>query len=224
MSEIQKVEQPQAMVGMRGGGLMAGNMEGVFRLATAAFKSGVLPSAKTTEEAFVIMAAGFEMGLGFTATCKNVMLVNRRPAVWGDALIALARRSSVCKSITETLAGTTAKCVCVRRGPSGEEEVVERTFSEADAKKAGLWGKAGPWTQYPNRMLQLRARTFAIRDAFPDLLMGLGVVEEVEDYAPTVTNEPTESPKALPVALPEVPEESDDGAAFLASLEPVEKK
>jgi hypothetical protein len=59
---------------------------------------------------------------------------------------------------------------------------VVRTFSEADAKKAGLWGKAGPWQQYPSRMLQMRARSWALRDAFPDALRGLGIREEVADY------------------------------------------
>jgi hypothetical protein len=55
-------------------------------------------------------------------------------------------------------------------------------FSVSDAKKAGLWGKSGPWTQYPKRMLQLRARGFALRDAFPDVLKGLVTAEEAQDY------------------------------------------
>jgi hypothetical protein len=51
-----------------------------------------------------------------------------------------------------------------------------------DAKRASLWGKSGPWTQYPKRMLQLRARGFALRDAFPDILRGLVTAEEAQDY------------------------------------------
>ena len=50
-----------------------------------------------------------------------------------------------------------------------------------DAKRAGLWTKAGPWQTYPRRMLQMRARSFALRDAFPDVLKGLISVEEALD-------------------------------------------
>jgi hypothetical protein len=52
----------------------------------------------------------------------------------------------------------------------------------ADAKKAGLWGKAGPWQQYPGRMMALRARGFALRNAFADALRGLITAEEAQDY------------------------------------------
>ena len=60
------------------------------------------------------------------------------------------------------------------------------TFTVGDAIRAGLWKKAGPWTMYPKRMLQMRARSFALRDAFPDVLRGLVATEEVEDYQEVV--------------------------------------
>ena len=53
-----------------------------------------------------------------------------------------------------------------------------------DAKRAGLWGKPGPWTQYPRQMLFNRARAFAYRHAFADALFGVGFREEEEDAAP----------------------------------------
>jgi hypothetical protein len=54
-------------------------------------------------------------------------------------------------------------------------------FTVADAKSAGLWGKEGPWKQFPARMLKFRARTFALRDQFGDALKGLLSTEEVAD-------------------------------------------
>jgi len=69
------------------------------------------------------------------------------------------------------------KAICtVRR--EGRSEPVIGTFSVDDAKRAGLWQKPGPWTDYPNRMLTMRARAFALRDAFPDVLAGLYIREE----------------------------------------------
>ncbi len=95
----------------------------------------------------------------------------------GDAVIALARSSPLCEYVVETDDGNTATCKVKRRG---EPEQV-RTFSMDDARAAGLAGKQGPWTQYPKRMRQMRARAFALRDVFPDVLRGLPVAEEVMD-------------------------------------------
>jgi hypothetical protein len=57
-------------------------------------------------------------------------------------------------------------------------------------------------------MLQLRARGFALRDAFPDVLKGLVTAEEAQDYQqPEPVREPTPSVvKVTPVA-PVVPED-----------------
>jgi len=91
--------------------------------------------------------------------------------------------SSVCEFVAEQVEGDgdamVATCEAKRRGYPKSTVV---RFSVADAKKAGLWGKTGPWTQYPKRMLQLRARGFALRDAFPDVLKGLVTAEEAQDY------------------------------------------
>ena len=48
------------------------------------------------------------------------------------------------------------------------------------AKRAGLWGKQGPWQQFPDRMMQMRARGFTLRDGFADVLGGLYLREELE--------------------------------------------
>jgi hypothetical protein len=70
----------------------------------------------------------------------------------------------------------------------------------AEAKKAGLWGKGGPWTQYPRRMLQMRARGFALRDAFPDVLRGLVTAEEAADYTHVETEPVRVTQPTPPVA------------------------
>ena len=63
---------------------------------------------------------------------------------------------------------------------AGWDKPVRRSFSTQDAKRANLWKKEGPWLDYPKRMLQMRARAFALRDAFADVLGGLYVREEIE--------------------------------------------
>ena len=120
---------------------------------------------------------GMEIGLKPLQAMQNIAVINGRPSLWGDAVIALVRSSPLCEYIIEEDDGRTATCKVKRRG----EPEQSRSFSMDDAKAAGLLGKQGPWTQYTKRMRQMRARAFAVRDVFPDVLKGLPVAEEVMD-------------------------------------------
>jgi hypothetical protein len=137
---------------------------------------------------------------------QNLAVINGRPSLWGDAVIALVRSSPLCEYVIETDDGNTATCKVKRRGDPGEQV---RTFSMEDAQAAGLKGKQGPWTQYPKRMRQMRARAFALRDVFPDVLRGLPVAEELLDTpterymgAADVVQPPAGPAQAAPVTYP----------------------
>jgi len=123
---------------------------------------------------------GAELGLKPLQALQNLAIINGRPCLWGDAVIALVRASPLCEWVIEQDDGNVATCRVKRRG----EPEQARAFSTDDAKTAGLFGKAGPWTQYPKRMRQMRARAFALRDVFPDVLRGLPVAEEIMDTPP----------------------------------------
>lgn len=125
----------------------------------------------------IAMQWGNELGMKAIQAIQNIAVINGRPALWGDAVIALVRSSPLCEYVQEEDDGHKATCKVKRRG---EPEQV-RTFSMDDAKQAGLLGKQGPWMQYPKRMRQMRARAFALRDVFPDVLRGMPVAEEVMD-------------------------------------------
>lgn len=127
----------------------------------------------------IAMQWGAELGLKPLQSLQNLAVINGRPALWGDAVIALVLSSPVCEYVNEDDDGETATCRVKRKG--GQEQV--RTFSMEDAKRAGLAGKQGPWMQYPKRMRQMRARAFALRDVFPDVLRGMAVAEELQDMA-----------------------------------------
>ena len=147
----------------------------------------------------IAMQWGAEVGLKPLQALQNLAVINGRPALWGDSVIAIVRASPLCEYVIETDDGHTATCKVKRRG---EPEQV-RTFSVDDARSAGLAGKQGPWTQFPKRMRQMRARAFALRDVFPDVLRGLPVAEEVMDTpterhmgaADVVAPPPPEAPK-----------------------------
>ncbi len=145
---------------------------------------------------------GMEIGLKPLQAMQNIAVINGRPSLWGDAVIALVRSSPLCEYIIEEDDGHDAICKVKRRG----EPEQFRTFSMEDAKAAGLLGKQGPWTQYPKRMRQMRARAFAVRDVFPDVLKGLPVAEEVMDTPTERHMGPVERVEpATPAALPAYP-------------------
>ena len=145
---------------------------------------------------------GMELGLQPMQAMQSIAVINGRPSLWGDAMLALVKAHPAFEWIKEECDGNVAICTIKRRG---EPEVVQ-SFSMEEAKRAGLTGKQGPWTQYPKRMLQMRARGFALRDAFPDALRGVVSAEEARDTpaerdmgaAEVVSSRP-----AAPAALPD---------------------
>ena len=124
---------------------------------------------------------GMELGLKPLQCMQNIAVINGRPSLWGDAVMALVLASPHCKDVIETYEGTgdnyAAVCVAKRHGRADKTG----RFSLVDAKAAGLLGKSGPWTQYRDRMMKMRARAFALRDQFADVLKGMAVAEEVMD-------------------------------------------
>lgn len=134
-------------------------------------------------DVLVTMAIGDSIGLSPAQALQAICLINGRATVWGDFLKALCFNSPLCDDIIETQSDGIAVCTAIRRKPHGGLcKPIEWKFSTAMAKTAGLWGKAGPWTTHPTRMLQLKARNFACRDAFPDVLKGLQMREDVMYY------------------------------------------
>ena len=203
-------------------GLRVQSVGDLMTLGRIAAASGLVPKdySGQPEKCAGAIAFGAELGLAPMQALQCIANINGRPSIWGDSAKALCLASPVCEGIEETIEGEgtpnpKAVCVCKRRGHA---HAVRAEFSVEDAKRAGLWGKAGPWTQYPKRMLQLRARGFALRDAFPDILRGLVTAEEAQDYAKpqvnvTVTHrqEPTQHRRfTKPPALTHV-EPEDNG-------------
>lgn len=163
------------------------------------------------QDVLVAIQWGYELGLQPLQALQNIAVINGKPSVYGDAALALVKNDPRCGGVTETVTGEgdnkVATCLVKRRYGEEIEETV-RTFSVRDAKMARLWGKQGPWQQYADRMLMMRARGFALRDAFPDALKGVITAEEAQDMPSeprdiTPKANPLDQVKARPASLPE---------------------
>lgn len=127
---------------------------------------------------FIAILMGKDVGLKPLQAVKNISPLHGRPTLWGDVLLAIVKSSGLLEYCKEWQEDDTAYCEVKRKG----ESIPTRcSFSLEDAKKANLTGKS-TWLQYTNRMLKMRARSFALRDSFPDFLCGLEIREEVMDH------------------------------------------
>jgi hypothetical protein len=177
-----------------GGGLALATFDDAFRFAKMVSQSDFAPKdfKGKPESCLLAIQHGSEVGLSPMQSLQSIAVINGRPTIWGDAALALVQSSPACEYIKEYIEGdgdqAVAVCEVKRRGYPA---ATVSTFSMFDAKRAGLAGKSGPWTQYPLRMLALRARGFALRNAFADALRGLVTAEEAQDYpAAAVPPEP----------------------------------
>ena len=170
------------------------------RFSEMAANSELMPRDYKGKPGNVMIAVqmGSEIGLAPMQAIQNIAVINGRPAVWGDAMAGLCKAHPNWMGMKEDVTGEgdAMKAVCEvhRKG----DNPVTVTFTVDDAKKAGLWGKTGPWQQYPKRMLQMRARGFALRDAFPDALKGLISAEEARDIPTDDFKGPTIEARAEP--------------------------
>jgi hypothetical protein len=181
--------------------------------------SNLVPKAYAGKPLDILVAIqwGNEIGLAPMQALQNISVINGKPSVYGDAAMALVQAHPACEGVEEFFEGEgtpnpIAVCIAHRRG----RKPVTAKFSVEDAKRAGLWNKQGPWTSYPKRMLQMRARGFALRDAFPDALKGLITTEEAEDYPAETKQEAKDITPKNPldaIALPEVIEPDYQEAA-----------
>jgi hypothetical protein len=160
-------------------------LDEAMRFSDMLAKSSMVPKQYQgkPEDVMVAVVWGKEIGLAPLQALQNISVINGKPSVYGDAAMALVQNSPVCEGIEEyfeqeNTQNPIAVCVASRKN----RKPVIAKFSLEDAKRAGLWGKQGPWTAYPKRMMQMRARGFALRDAFPDVLKGLITSEEAQDY------------------------------------------
>ena len=207
-------------------GIIPTDFESVWRMATVLCKTGMIPANfkdKPEDTAAAIMW-GMEIGLSPIVALQSIAVINGRPSLWGDTLPAMIIKAG--HKLDEAIEGdgATLKATCTLTRRDGHK--VTRSFSMADAKRAGLAAKTGPWTQYPQRMLQMRARSWAVRDGAADVLRGLQVAEEQQDVMRDVTPakqveldipDPPEPPEVI-TPDQDAPEPLADEAGFLVKL------
>lgn len=171
------------------GGIAPQSMDDLWRLSGAIARSSLCPRGMSQDDVFLCLDYGLALGLPWSMATSTVAIINGKPVIYGRGMLGVVRASGFLEDVQESFEGTpgtdeyTAVCTLKRRGQATPKD---GRFSVADAKRARLWGKSGPWAEHPNNQLMWRARGRAYGELFADVLLGLHIAEETEgdDYSP----------------------------------------
>ena len=191
-------------------------MEEQHQYAQKLSRSNLVPAAfkGKPDDVLIAMNMGAELGLTPIAALQNIAVINGKPCLYGDGLLAVCRGSGKVADFEETIKDGVATCKITR---VDNATPIVRSFSVEDAKRANLWGKSGPWKLYPQRMLQMRARSWALRDGFADCLGGFSSAEEAIDLQASSKRENLSLKEAIAqheAKSEELPQDQGLGAEF----------
>lgn len=149
-------------------------------LAKAAVASR-LYSVASPEAALMILLTGRDLGLTASQSLRAVYVVNGKPVVSSDAMVAAIRRSGLATS-WRVVESTVERCTITTKR-AGEDEPESETFSMDDAKRAGL-DRKDVWRAYPRDMLRHRCAAALARRVYPDVILGCYAPGELDEPAP----------------------------------------
>jgi hypothetical protein len=145
------------------------------KVGAGLFKSGLFPNAKNEYGAWAIVQYGAELGIGPMMALKNINIISGQVACNAQLMLSLAfARGVAVQVLQETEKG--CKLLFKRAGFLD----YEASFTEEDAKAAGLAGKDN-WKKYPRDMYYWRAVAKGVRRIAPEAVMGLYTPDEISE-------------------------------------------
>jgi hypothetical protein len=143
--------------------------------ANMLIKTGFLPpSVKTPEQVIAIALTGRELGIGMMEAIRGVNVIQGKPSVAPQLMLALAIRTGQMESYSMKSDATGATVVVKRKG--WPEHIAK--FGPAEAKALGLSEKDN-YKKQASVMYQWRALAQALRFTFPDAVSGVYTFEEM---------------------------------------------
>lgn len=190
------------------------SLEEAMKCAELIAASDMVPKTYKNKPGDILVAGqmGAELGVSWLQALQGICVINGNPSVWGDLALALCKAHPHFESIKESYDEETRTATCTIKRKN-EDVPTTQTFSWADACAAGLHAK-DTYQKYRRRMLQMRARSWAMRDCMPDALKGLKVAEEqvaIEGEFKVVGDEKTKGMSGLEAAIDGAEKRSIEG-------------
>lgn len=140
-------------------------------------KTGFLPaSIKSKEQALAIILTGRELGIPAMAALNTINVIQQKPTVSPQLMLALIERSGQLEDIRYNITEKQAVVTMKRVGRSPHSE----TFTEANAQSLGLLQKQN-WKAQKTTMLKWRAVAACARVVFADVILGIYLPDEMGD-------------------------------------------
>lgn len=145
------------------------------QMADVFIRSKMLPSSiQTAEQAILIMVKGQELGLQPLQALNGINVIQGKPTVSPQLMLALINASGELEDIRYDLQETHVVCTMKRRGKTEHSE----RFGQKEAQNMGLNSKDN-YRKQPQTMYKWRATAAAARVVFPDVIDGLLTPEEM---------------------------------------------
>ena len=129
---------------------------------------------KTPDQAIALCLLAQAEGLHPATAARDYHIINGRPALKADAMLARFQAAGGTVKFTEY---TDARVAAEFSHPAGGTITVD--WDKARAAAAGL--NTDTWKKYPRAMLRARVISEAIRTIYPGVLQGMYTPEEVMD-------------------------------------------
>ncbi|MCD4557632.1 hypothetical protein [Schaalia sp. lx-100] len=151
--------------------LSAESMHARISYAKALASSNMLPPsyARKPENILIAIEYGAAFNIPPVTVLNEITVINGRPSMSADLMASLVRKAGHRLRIRESGQSVTAELI--RRDDPDFTFTV--TWDQQKAVQAGLWGRKGPWSEYPLQMLRSRAITEVCRQGASDVLFGV---------------------------------------------------
>src|SRR3990167_3914892 len=190
------------------------NLGELLNFCKVLISSKIMPKeVDTPEKAAVIILTGRELNLPSMAALRSIYVVNGKPALSAQMMLAKAYSTGELENIkiVESGKGESASCsVTIRR--KGRSEYTY-TFTVEMAKQMQKY--ANEWLKQPANMCKQLAISGNLRVTFPDAILGMYTPEEIESIV--VEEKPTAA-ELMPKPLKKVESNGDKAAENDAAL------
>ena len=171
------------------GRISKANYEGLRKMASEYAASTLVPEQyrKNAANCFIALQMSQRMKIDPFAYMQNSYVVQGRPGIESKLAIAMLNQSGKIKGrihykIDKDQHGKILSCVaCVVDADTGEE-VEGEAITPQLVKDEGWLSKSGSkWKTMEGQMYRYRAAIFLIRTDYPEVLMGIQTVDELQD-------------------------------------------
>jgi hypothetical protein len=158
---------------------------------------------RSQQEAMAIMLLCQAENLHPAVAMRDYHVIQGRPALKADAMLARFQQAG---GTVNWKVYTNEEVTGVFSHPAGGS--LEVSWTMAQAKSIGIANKDN-WKNYPRAMLRARCLSEGIRSVYPGCVVGVYTPEEVQDFQPAPSAEPSKPSKVVDMGMVEEVQEPD---------------